>query len=237
MINFAFLKKAIPIASLAVDLVQKAWGVINGIFHDISQVTDQTKPEDIAEVGENLSELRMQMLAGIAPVLAKVQAEIDGYIDEVHVWLETKGGVLCEKPAVLRPSYRALDNAKREATLFWEDRMSRKISFDDADCNRILRMPRGARRDAAMVAFVQGALVETAEAYGEAFKASMDQFADDLLADIDEVKAALDEQVADMKKVYEAQQQENPEELAAALLAAQKQEVRYEALLGFIEKE
>lgn len=64
MINFAFLKKAIPIASLAVDLVQKAWGVINGIFHDISQVTDQTKPEDIAEVGENLSELRMQMLAG-----------------------------------------------------------------------------------------------------------------------------------------------------------------------------
>ena len=91
--------------------------------------------------------------------------------------------------------------------------------------------------DAAMVAFVQGALAENAEAYGEAFKASMDQFADDLLADIDEVKAALDEQVADMKKVYEAQQQENPEELAAALLAAQKQEVRYEALLGFIEKE
>ena len=83
--------------------------------------------------------------------------------------------------------------------------MSRKISFDDADCNRILRMPRGARRDAAMAAFVQGALAETAEAYGEAFKASMDRFADDLLADIDEVKAALDEQVADMKKVYEAQ--------------------------------
>lgn len=231
MVSLAFLKKALPIANLVIDFVQKAWGTVKNIFKDIPQVTSKSKTEDIAKVGENLGQLRHQMLTGIEPVIAQVQEEINAYLDEVHVWLEAKGGVLQENHVALRRSYRAIDNAKREAKSFWENSMCRRISLDDMECSAILHMPDGARRDEAMRVFVQSALAETAAAYGEELKADMARLADDLMEDIDEVRRDLDRRAADITRMYEAQQKAAPEEFTAAMTAAQEKKVRYEAML------
>lgn len=153
------LKEALK--KVAAPLLMELGKVFIGKLGEAPSINNTSKPLDIEQISDALEELRNLACKEAQPLFEKINKSIVDYVEDGFMEIDDRMDLLDKYDISSSDTIGMLRNIQREANSYWQEKLYKRISIDNAKCRSILMLPAGDKKEAEMAQFVQDVIMET----------------------------------------------------------------------------
>ena len=216
----ANLAKFIPV--IVVEIGRKiAEGVgdfIKGLGKS-NPITKDSNADDIADINSIFTEFKMSIHDKIMQIEDEIQKEVAEYADQLIFLIENNKGTFSKYNINLRRFNRNAGKLKSKLNGILSNAISRTISLDNPECNRIIKMLPGNQKEEALDIFLKSAIDSGINVLVNEMKSITNEIAEDFEDTLYDCIAVVEkENTAKLDLLNEAESKSANEEEAKEIL-------------------
>ena len=154
--------------------------LFKGQAKEAGQVDQKESVENVDRLSQIFADMREQARQKTMEIEGAVEKEVDYYIEELHRILEDNADKMDKYGIRVNRTNRQIDRIKSRLKGVIDHEISRTVSFDNPECNRIIKMIPGAKKEEAMGDFFEDSFKKAIDVYWNEFKECLKDIFEDV---------------------------------------------------------
>lgn len=189
-----------------------------GLFKKPSQEAGETDSNDSLENVERITQIFVDFKEQVHSRAVKLENAVDGevnyYVEELHNILSENREKVVKYGIHTKRLKRQIDKISSRVKGIIDNELSKKVSLDNIECRKIVKMVPGSKKESAMAAFLSESVKEALDTCCSELHSSFDEIYDDAETEVVEAVEFIQKQTEDLKERFASIDEVNYEKTA-----------------------
>lgn len=169
------LKEIIPLIPNIIGTIKDIFGESSSAIGETESISANSSPDNIEHIIQIFSELKEQVHSKTAVIENSAVEEVNYYAEELHNIFNANAEKINKYKIRIKQIERKIDAVSSKIPGTIDKEMSKIVSLDNPECNNIVKMISGTRKEEAIKTFLNSSLNKAIEVYCAELCASLDE--------------------------------------------------------------